>query len=179
MYKENYLVELAEMKDIGELEKLYNDLNDYLETGINYAGWKKGVYPSIDTVINRIRDRSLFVIKSNEEIVASVILNHKQDYAYSKINWVDNLTEKEILVVHTLVVSPKYMRQGIGDILLDFIKKYSLKLGIKSIRLDVEINNTPAISLYEKHGYKYKGTVDLGLVDLDAIWFRVYELKLY
>lgn len=44
---------------------------------------------------------------------------------------------------------------------------YSLELaqssGIKSVRLDVYEKNLPAISLYEKCGFEYVDTVDLGL----------------
>ena len=36
---------LGKKSDINELEALYNDLNDALEKGVNYPGWKKGVYP--------------------------------------------------------------------------------------------------------------------------------------
>ena len=41
-----------------------------------------------------------------------------------------------------------------------------------------ELENTPAIALYEKLGYTYIGTVDLGLKDLDRAWFKLYEYKL-
>jgi len=49
---------------------------------------------------------------------------------------------------------------------------------IKTIRLDVSIHNTPAISLYEKCGYKYVGTVDLGLNIPELVWFKLYEIVL-
>ncbi len=178
MDKDNYLIKLAAKDDLKEIVKLYGDLNDYLELEINYAGWKKNVYPTRETAIDAIKDESLFVLKLNDEIVGSIILNNKQDPAYLEINWKDNLSEKEIMVVHTFVVSPKYMKQGIGGKLLDFIKTYSIKLKMKAIRLDVAVQNIPAILLYEKHGYKYMGIVDLGLVNLDTVWFKVYELKL-
>lgn len=178
MYGENYRVELATIDDIDEIEKLYDDLNDYLEARINYAGWKKGIYPRRETAINGIKNEGLFVLRLGNKIVGSVVLDNNQDPAYSQINWKNNFSKKEIIVVHTLVVSPKYMKQGIGEKLLDFVWEYSSKLKMKAIRLDVASHNKPAISLYEKHGYKYKGTVDLELVNLDTVWFKVYELKL-
>lgn len=58
---------------------------------------------------------------------------------------------------------------------MEFVKCYSKNLGMKAIRLDVSVENTPAIELYEKLGYKYIETVDLGLKDLDRVWFRLYE----
>nr|WP_321480069.1 hypothetical protein [uncultured Bacteroides sp.] len=35
--------------------------------------------------------------------------------------------------------------------------------------------NYPAISLYEKYGFEYMGTVDLGLGQYGLDWFKVYE----
>lgn len=36
-------------------------------------------------------------------------------------------------------------------------------------------NNLPAISLYEKCGFKYIDTVDLGLGNYGLDWFKLYE----
>jgi ribosomal protein S18 acetylase RimI-like enzyme len=177
-YKNDYIIELGTMNNIDELEKLYNDLNDFLESGTNYAGWKKGVYPIRETAVSGIENNNLFVLKVNNEIAGSIILNHKQESAYSQVNWGIEAAPKEIIVIHTLVVNPKYIKNGIGKKLMDFVKKYGVERGIKTIRLDVSIHNTPAISLYEKCGYKYVGTVDLGLNIPELVWFRLYELVL-
>ena len=120
----------------------------------------------------------MFVIKRNKEIAGTLILNHKQDQAYEGAKWSSNLSDREVMVVHTLAISPKYMKQGIALKLMKFVKDYSEKLGMKSIRLDVSVENTPAIELYEKLGYVYIDTVDLGLKDLNRIWFRLYEYNL-
>ena len=171
-------VEVATFDDLDELEKLYDDLNDYLDSGINYSGWKKDVYPVRETASDAIEIESLFVIKRNKEIAGTLILNHKQDQAYEGAKWSSNLSDREVMVVHTLAISPKYMKQGIALKLMKFVKDYSEKLGMKSIRLDVSVENTPAIELYEKLGYVYIDTVDLGLKDLNRIWFRLYEYNL-
>ncbi|WP_312648537.1 hypothetical protein [Aminipila sp.] len=44
----------ASNHDIDELEQLYDELNDYLESTINFPGWKKGVYPTRKDAINGI-----------------------------------------------------------------------------------------------------------------------------
>ena len=38
----------AEITDIEEISKLYDDVCDYLFEHENYPGWKKGVYPTGD-----------------------------------------------------------------------------------------------------------------------------------
>lgn len=173
--QEQYGVKMASEDDIDELEKLYDNLNDYLELNINYSGWKKGIYPIRETAKAGIEDRSLFIIRKNNEIAGSVILNHNQDLAYFHADWNVNVDDDKVMVVHTLAVNPKYMRQGISRSLMEFTRKYSLSLGMKAIRLDVSVENTPAIELYESLGYTYIDTVDLGLKDLDRVWFRLYE----
>ena len=37
-----FIIEPGTSADIDELEKLYNELNDYLAATINYPGWIKG-----------------------------------------------------------------------------------------------------------------------------------------
>ena len=38
-------IRVGNEEDIDSLEELYNNINDYLESTINYPGWKKGIYP--------------------------------------------------------------------------------------------------------------------------------------
>ena len=56
-------IEKGCLNDIDGLECLYNDLNDYLETHINFPGWKKGVYPVKKTALKGIEEGNLFVAK--------------------------------------------------------------------------------------------------------------------
>lgn len=164
--------------DINELALLYDTLHDYLEQTTNYPGWIKGIYPIRETAETGIKNDHLFVLKARGEIAASVILSHEPETAYSKAIWRINTSYDNIIVIHTLVVHPKFMKLGIGIQLMDFAKSYALKLGMKAIRLDVSIHNSPAISLYEKSGYHYIDTVDLGLEYKHLKWFKLYELLL-
>lgn len=64
---------------------------------------------------------------------------------------------------------------GIGRALMDHSFELAQQSGIKSIRLDVYENNLPAISLYEKYGFEYIDTVDLGFGNYGLDWFKLYE----
>lgn len=172
------IVEKATQSDINELETLYNNLNDYLDTNVNYSGWIKGVYPIRETAVKGIEGNNLFVLRIDNSIAGSIILNHDPEKAYDEVEWGVDAGYKEIFVIHTLVVSPEYIQQGVGCKLMTFAHEYALKQNMKSIRLDVSINNMPAIALYEKLGYKYMGTVDLGLNYDHLKWFKLYELLL-
>ena len=46
---------------------------------------------------------------------------------------------------------------------------------MKTVRLVVRDENLPAVRLYEKLGFVYIDTVDLGFGDYGLPWFRLYE----
>lgn len=60
-------------------------------------------------------------------------------------------------------------------IAIDFSVECAIKSNVRSIRLDVSEGNIPAIKLYEKCGFKYIDTVDLGLGNYGLDWFKLYE----
>lgn len=161
--------------DIDEIEWLYNDLNHALESGINYPGWKKGVYPIRSDAVKGVSEGNLYIAKYKDKIVGSVILNHEPESAYDSVKWKTANNYSEILVVHTLVVNPNYFRVEIGKRLMNFTYEIAEKLNMKSIRLDVYENNKPAIKLYEKCGYVYVDTVDFGLSNYVLDRFKLYE----
>lgn len=55
--------------------------------------------------------------------------------------------------IANVAVSPAFRRQGIADALLHFAEETARSEGCSFISLEVRVSNTPAIKLYEKHGY--------------------------
>ena len=47
--------------DIDAVSALYNEVCDYLQTHINYPGWRKGIYPDRQDAERGIGEDSLFV----------------------------------------------------------------------------------------------------------------------
>jgi ribosomal-protein-alanine N-acetyltransferase len=66
-----------------------------------------------------------------------------------------------VIWIATLGVDPRYQRRGIGRALLHACEE---KASLPTMRLTVRLSNAPAISLYEKEGYR---SVD--------IWKRYYN----
>ena len=169
------VVEKGTESDIDQLTLLYDDLNDFLAGGINYPGWKIGVYPIREDAVRGVANGTLYAAKSSGKIVGSIILSHEPDPAYSKARWRIDADYSRIFVVHTFAVHPAYLKNGIGMGLMNFSTQYCINENAKSIRLDVYENNTPAIRLYEKCGFHYVDTVDLGLGDYGLDRFKLYE----
>lgn len=177
MNKENIdiTISLGIEADIDEIELLYNNINDFLARGVNYTGWKKGIYPIREDAIKGINEGGLYIAKYKDKIVGTVILNHEPENAYYNVKWKSDDNYKEIMVIHTFVVDPNYLRLGIGKKLIDFAYSFAKEKNMKSIRLDVYEKNEPAIRLYEKCGYEYIYTVDLGLSNYGLDFFKLYE----
>lgn len=170
-----FVIEPGTSTDIDELEKLYDDLNDYLSATTNYPGWIKGIYPTRRDAIAGIRDNTLSVVRCDAQIAGSIILDHEPEEAYNGIKWNIDVDYSRIFVIRTFAVHPSFLRMGIGHALMDFSFELALKTGMESIRLDVYEKNLPAISLYEKCGFEYIDAVDLGLGKHGLDWFKLYE----
>jgi len=146
-----------------------------LAAGVNYPGWIKDIYPIRQNAIDGIKSNNLYVAKQNGEIIGSIILNHEPETAYYNVKWKIESDYSNIIVIHTFVIHPAFMKLGIGKALMDFANEYSIQSNIKAIRLDVYEKNVPAINLYEKCGFQYINTVDLGLGNHGLNWFKLYE----
>ncbi len=162
-------------KDIDELEKLYDELADYLEEHRSYLCWKKGVYPTRSVAEEGLMDDCLYVAEDETGIVGSVILKSEIDKYYDKVKWQVDLPSSEVFVIHTFVVSVNRQRTGVAVQMLKWIDEYSKEKNIKSIRLGVVDKNIPAIRLYEQGGYNYVDKVSLGFEDIGLDFFDMYE----
>mgnify|MGYP004599049391 CR=1 FL=1 len=169
------IIEKGIPADIDELEQLYNDLNDFLAADINHPGWIKGVYPTRQIAEKGIEEQSLYVVRHEGRIAGSIILNHHAEQVYDTASWGIDADYDKLFVIHTLVVHPLFLKAGIGKQLVAFACELGQKLQMKAIRLDTYEHNIPAIKLYEKFGFKYIDTIDLGLGDYGLHRFRLYE----
>ena len=82
-----FIIEPGTSADINELEKLYDELNDYLADTINYPGWIKGIYPIREDAVAGVNDNMLYVARTDGRIAGSVILNHQPEKAYENVRW--------------------------------------------------------------------------------------------
>ena len=165
-------------KDIHSLENLYNALNDYLSQHTNYPGWMRDVYPVRRNAEDGINENALFVVEKNGQIIGTFILRQCPEPEYDSVDWKTSLTYNEIFVIYTLAVHPDYLGAHIGDYIMDEVVSLAKEAKMKAVRLDVYEKNTPAIKLYEKHGFTYIDTVDLGYAEYGLDWFRLYQLLL-
>lgn len=60
--------------------------------------------------------------------------------------------------ITTIAVKKEYLRNHIGDIIIQKIIDDCYKNNIKYLTLEVRVSNIPAIKLYEKYGFQSLGT---------------------
>ncbi|MEG1448135.1 MAG: GNAT family N-acetyltransferase [Oscillospiraceae bacterium] len=171
------MIRKATMKDLGKIENLYNHVLDY-EKIHKFCGWEHGIYPTVITAINGIESNCMFIGEENDECFGSAILNQIQAHEYKNINWSYPASDDDILVIHTLCISPLFKKQGKGAEFLEFAEAYAKKLGLKYIRLDTHENNIPAFSLYTKCGYNYVETAPFTMLDGSSKNLKCLEKKL-
>lgn len=168
-------VRVATTNDIEAIEHLYNDLNDYLETHVNYPRWKKGVYPIREDAEEALANGTLYVAIIDGKVAGTVVYSDEQEDAYRAIDWQIEF-DVPILTICKLAVHPMYFGCGVGKALLDYAVCIGKQRDAKAIRLDVYEKNLPAIRLHEKCGFKYMGLVDLGLEEIYGLkWYKVFE----
>ena len=61
--------------------------------------------------------------------------------------------------IESLEVQPASQKKGIGSQLLQAIEMAFRERAIKCVRFEVQVSNTPAITLYEKNGYRAERTI--------------------
>lgn len=162
-------------EDVEAVSALYDELNDYLESHVNYPLWRKGIYPAREDALQGIEEGALFVAEERGRIAGTFILRHRPEEGYALADWQIQLDDSQVLVLYTFAVHPAYRHQGVGQKLLEWILDYAARTGNKAVRLDVYEKNTPAIRLYECLGFRYVDTVDLGYGSFGLDRFRLYQ----
>lgn len=159
----------------GTLDDLDNIFRIKVEALTAYKGmiaWTDE-YPTRDIFKEDIEKGELFILDNDGDIVAIVVLNMQEDLYYKEIPWEE---KDDFIVIHRVLVAPKYSGQGMGRRLLEEVEKYVISKNINSIKLDVKTTNIRAQRLYNGMGYKALGQMTLeGRI---GIWYGMQKILL-
>lgn len=165
----------ATVEDIERIEEIYNEIHTENEAGRMTTGWIRGVYPSGETARASVRCGDMFVEEADGRVVAAARINQEQVPEYAEADWQYKVPEDQVMVLHTLVVSPGERGKGYGTRFVDYYENYALEHGCHYLRMDTNQHNSSARALYQKLGYqevsvvpcKFNGIPDVGLVCLE------------
>lgn len=169
------MIRPANLSDLDRIEEIYNEIHDEIESGRAVIGWIRGVYPVRETAETSIRLREMYVMEQQGKIVACGRINRYQGPEYNDAAWSFEAGPDEVLVLHTLVVSPKCAGRGCGTEFALFYEDMARREGFKALRIDTNALNKPARALYKKLGYaeaciiptSFNGIEGVNLVCLD------------
>lgn len=148
------MIRRADFDDLDMVEGIYNELHDAEESGSITVGWKRGIYPARSTAEDAINRGDLFVLEDDGKILGAGIINNIQVDVYHDASWGHEAEDDKICVLHTLVISPKAGKRGLGRQFVNFYEEYARADGCHELRLDTNEKNVVAREMYRKLGYK-------------------------
>jgi predicted amidohydrolase/predicted GNAT family acetyltransferase len=149
-------IEKGQLFDLEKLFQIYLNAKINLENNGIYQ-WTDN-YPTISILENDLRKGALYILKSNEKIIGAINISEEQETEYELVKW--EFDSSKVLVIHRLVVDPKYQKKGYAQKLMDFAENFAKENNYSSIRLDVYSQNVSVIEFYKKRNYFIRGNVN-------------------
>lgn len=172
------LVRSAAVNDVDRVLLFYNDLIDRMRENPYRPTWKKGVYPTMEGLLDAAEAGTLFLAEEAGRILGAFVLNHQQAVGYKYISWAADAPVENVAVLHLLGVHPSAHGTGVGRALLQKAESVSRAHGDAAIRLDTLPHNLPAKKLYEGFGFQFRGEMPLTDPAAGTIPFSLYEYLL-
>ena len=149
----------AELRDVSAIAGIYEEIHSGEEQGRSSIGWIRGVYPTRRTAEAALERGDLFVMEEDGCVVGAAIINRQQVDVYAGADWSVAAPDDEVMVLHTLVISPACAGRGFGSAFVRFYEEYALASGCRYLRMDTNARNARARALYERLGYAEIGIV--------------------
>jgi len=167
---ENYMIRLAETKDLDEIMKIIEEAKLFLkENGV--PQWQNG-YPNKDSFKEDILKKQLYVFE--DSVIKGVfVLSKETESCYITDFWPEAF---DYLVIHRIAVKNEYKGENIAGQMFDFSFKKARETNKKSIRVDTHEKNIIMQKLLKKHNFEYCGIIYLqNIVNLEnkrqAYWY--------
>ncbi|MBP3414619.1 MAG: GNAT family N-acetyltransferase [Clostridia bacterium] len=163
------LIRKAAADDIEAVAEIYSNIHTAEENGLVTIGWIRDVYPTAETAKQALLRGDLFVMEDNGIIVGTAIINKTQVDSYKNARWNHPAPDDKVMVLHTLVISPKASRKGYGKNFVAFYEQYACQNGCPYLRMDTNAKNTRARNMYQKLGYEEIGIVPCSFNGIDGV----------
>ena len=161
--------------DAAAIAAIYGRIHDGEEAGRSSIGWIRSIYPSLATAEKAIAEGEMYVSEHEGILYAAARINQKQEEVYYAVPWRYPASDREVLVLHTLVVDPRYAGRGEGSGFVAFYESMARDMGCTALRMDTNERNEKARRLYKRLGYReagimpcvFNGIPGVGLVCLE------------
>lgn len=172
------MIRKANCADIETVAAIYEKIHDAENAGNQVIGWKRGIYPTIETARAALERDDLFVLEEDGQILGSAVLNKQQVDVYEKGDWRYSADDDEIMVMHTLSISPDCSNKGYGKLFAHFYEDYARQNSCRLLRIDTNERNTKARAFYKSLGYYEAGVVSCVFNGLEDVHLVLLEKEL-
>lgn len=172
------MIRKATEKDIRAVSRIYDEIHTEEEAGRVTIGWIRDIYPTEKTAEMALEKGDLYVLEEDGVVVAAGRLNQQQEASYAEADWEYDAKEQEVMVLHTLVVSPTIENHGYGRAFVSFYEEFAKKQGCRYLRMDTNQKNTRARQFYKKMGYREVGIVPCTFNGIKGVRLVCLEKKL-
>lgn len=164
--------------DLAAVTAVYDALHTEEEAGRAVIGWKRDIYPTVETAQLALSRGDLFVAETNGVIVGSARINQEQVPEYRDGAWRYPAPDEQILVLHTLTISPSAAGCGLGTRFVRFYEQLARARNCRFLRIDTNERNLRARALYRKLGFTEAGVVPCTFNGLPDVRLVLLEKKL-
>jgi len=168
----------ATESDIPAIAAIYDDIHTGEEKGETSIGWIRSIYPTADTARATLGRKDLFVQEDAGAVVGAATINQQQVDVYAGAPWRYPAADEQVMVLHTLVVSPKAARKGYGSAFVRFYEDYARAHHCPFLRMDTNARNIRARALYKKLGYEEIAIVPCQFNGIDGVQLVLLEKKI-
>lgn len=144
----------ATLMDVAAVAAVFEDTHTLEEQGKTTIGWIRGVYPTRETAEAAVGRDDLFVLEEAGEILGCAIINQLQVDVYEGAPWQHPAEEDRVMVLHTLVISPRARGKGYGRQFVAYYEQYARAHHCPFLRMDTNARNAQARAMYKKLGYQ-------------------------
>lgn len=163
---------LAENYDLYQLKKMYENIIDNMNKN-NIPIWNE-IYPC-EFFKDDIENKQLYILTEEEDIAAAFVLcesNEGEDY----LKW--NNAKGRALYIDRFGVNVKYLRQGIGGLMIKNAMELAKQKDARYLRLFVVDINKPAINLYLKNGFKHVDGIYEERIEDSVLYEYGFEMEI-
>jgi len=144
----------ATRADLPAVAAIYEEIHDAEAAGTVTTGWLRDVYPTAATAEAALDRGDLYVLEDGGAILGAAVINQLQVDVYAGAPWGSDAPDDAVCVLHTLVISPRAGRRGLGRRFVGFYEDHARRLGCTELRIDTNARNAAARAMYAALGYR-------------------------
>ena len=172
------MIRKAKQADLAAVAAIYGELHTAEEQGAAAIGWARGVYPTAATAEAALENGELFVLEEECAVLGAAIINQKQVDVYENGGWAYDASPAEVMVLHTLVISPRAAGKGYGKQFVAYYEDYARAKGCRVLRMDTNARNKRARAMYAGLGYREAGIVPTTFNGIEGVQLVLLEKAL-